>query len=89
MIDPQLLFLVISIGLLLVFIGIILLFIGSIKGSGEKSVSTGGVLIIGPIPIIFGSNQKIALAMLVLAVILTVLLFILYLGFLTPFKRWF
>lgn len=38
----------------------------------NSSIKTGGVVFIGPLPIIFGSNWKIALAMMVLALVLIV-----------------
>jgi uncharacterized protein (TIGR00304 family) len=37
-------------------------------GTGEKGSKYGGVILIGPIPIVFGSNAKIAYVMLAVAV---------------------
>lgn len=39
----------------------------------KKSVKGGGVVLIGPIPIVFGSNWKIAIAMMVLAIIIIII----------------
>jgi len=36
----------------------------------RKSVKSGGIVLIGPIPIIFGSNWKIAVLMIILTLIL-------------------
>lgn len=36
----------------------------------KTSVSGGGVVLIGPIPIVFGSNWRIAVVMMVLAIVL-------------------
>jgi len=71
---------VIYLGLMLIFIGFMLLMVAlllSIGKRGEGKVEGGGVVIIGPIPIVFGSNQKIATGLLVLAIVLVALLIIL------------
>lgn len=39
----------------------------------KTSVKGGGVVLIGPIPIVFGSNWKIALVMMLIAVIIIIL----------------
>jgi len=41
----------------------------------KKSVKGGGVVLIGPIPIVFGSNWKIAVIMMVIAIILIITVF--------------
>ncbi len=84
MINPSDLLLI---GLLLIFIGFILVFIGiivSAGSSGKGRVEGGGVIIIGPIPVVFGSNTRIALILLILAIILVVLIYVL---FYTPYMR--
>ena len=43
----------------------------------KKIVKGGGVILIGPIPIIFGSNRKIIIVMVVLAVLLIIFYFLL------------
>jgi uncharacterized protein (TIGR00304 family) len=69
-----------EVGLFLVFLGVIIVLIGMlyIAFSSGGRVEGGGVVIIGPIPIVFGSNKKIAWGMLIVALILTFLLYILY-----------
>jgi uncharacterized protein (TIGR00304 family) len=50
-----------------------------IKNSNNKSKPTmkeGGVILIGPIPIVFGSSWKIAILLLVIAMILFFILFL-------------
>jgi len=73
-----------ELGLLLIFAGIILVIIGSIVSIFEsqprrkreeynevkEETKVGGVIFIGPIPIIFGSDKKMALWALVLGVII-------------------
>jgi len=50
------------------------------EGGTKKSVSTGGVLLIGPIPIVFGSDRRITILALMAAVaVLAVLLLLLLL----------
>ncbi len=57
----------------LVVIGFLLIFIGALISSlGGGEVEGGGVIMIGPIPIVFGSGRAATLAM-ILAVILMVL----------------
>jgi uncharacterized protein (TIGR00304 family) len=72
-----------SIGLSLVFVGIIvivavtlLIFISGSKGKGK--VRAGGAIIIGPVPIIFGTDRKSLKTILLLSITLTVLLIILF-----------
>ncbi len=61
----------IFIGFMMVFLGV---FLGALSGSQGK-VEGGGVVMIGPIPIIFGTSERVV--MLVLA--LTILALIIYL----------
>lgn len=50
---------VIAAGIALVFIGFLLLIAGSLLGSGDGEVRSGGVILIGPIPIIFGNDRRL------------------------------
>ncbi|AMQ18770.1 TIGR00304 family membrane protein [Thermococcus peptonophilus] len=61
-------------GIALIFLGFILVFIGTLLSafSGETDVEGGGVIMIGPIPIVFGTGRGVTLAM-ILAVLLMVL----------------
>lgn len=61
-------------GILVVLTAIILLFISSVKGKGK--VTGGGAIIIGPIPIIFGTDKKSIKTVLLLSITLTILLMI-------------
>jgi uncharacterized protein (TIGR00304 family) len=62
-------------GILVIFVAIILLFISSVKGKGK--VKGGGAIIIGPIPIIFGTDKKSIKTIMLLSITLTVLLIVL------------
>jgi len=59
-------------GVAMIFIGFLLVFIGTLMMSGEADVEGGGVIMIGPIPIVFGTQRGATLAM-ILAIILMLL----------------
>lgn len=46
----------------------------------DRKPSYGGVILIGPIPVVFGSNRRIALIMLMLGVVLAVVVLALLIG---------
>ncbi|WP_297536242.1 DUF131 domain-containing protein [Thermococcus sp.] len=62
-------------GIALILIGFLLVFIGTIVSafSGESEVQGGGVIMIGPIPIVFGTNRGALTLAMILAVILMAL----------------
>ena len=62
-------------GIVIIFVAIILLLISSIKGEGK--VKASGAIIIGPIPIIFGTDKQSIKTILLLSITLTILLIIL------------
>lgn len=65
-------------GVALVVFGMLLIMLATLRAGGEGRVEGGGVIIVGPVPIVVGSNQKVASVLLVLAVVLTVLVLITY-----------
>ena len=73
------------VGFVLIFIGILVIMLGSLytfyRGAkeGGASVEGGGIVFIGPIPIVWGTTKAITKLMLVLAIVLTVALALLYL----------
>jgi len=76
---PDYLFYGVVIGMVIIFIGFLILFIGMFSSSRkEGNVEAGGVIIIGPVPIVFGSSKNISTLMLILAIILTVIVLITY-----------
>ncbi|ADP77634.1 Protein of unknown function DUF131 [Methanothermus fervidus DSM 2088] len=76
--------LVVLFGIVIVFLGMLLVIVGSIlqyasvSKTGKSEVKTGGVVMIGPIPIIFGSDRQMAILGVVLAIILMILAYILF-----------
>lgn len=59
-------------GLVLIVVGFALVFIGTIAGSESGNYEAGGVIMIGPIPIVFGSNRRMAMGAMLLAFLLMV-----------------
>ena len=83
------------VGSVLLFLAVISFFIGFLRsgdvvlqdaGGADPAAKTGrkfgGVVMIGPIPIVFGSDRKIANWMLLAGVVLFILMAIIYLTFL-------
>jgi uncharacterized protein (TIGR00304 family) len=68
-----------SIGIFLIYAGIIIIFsaiiLTSLRGKhGTRETKAGGAIIIGPIPIIFGTDKQTLKTVPVLSIILTALL---------------
>jgi len=66
---------IILVGIIIVVVAFALLFISSVK-SGK--VRGGGAVIIGPFPIVFGTDKESVKAVLWLSIALTVILFALF-----------
>lgn len=67
-----------ALGITLVFVGVLIILIAvvllSISGAKKGKVRGGGAIIIGPIPIIFGTDKKSLKTVLLLSLALTVML---------------
>lgn len=63
-------------GILVTLIAVILLFVSSVRRSGKGKVKGGGAIIIGPFPIIFGTDKESIKTVLLLSLTLTILLVI-------------
>lgn len=69
----------ILLGFSCIVLGLLLILLSSLgKERGQEEVRGGGVIIIGPIPIVFGSDASTVKWLLVLAILLTVLLLVTY-----------
>lgn len=77
MIDSAVLY---ALGIALIFVGVLIIIVAvillSISGAKKGKVKGGGVIIIGPIPIIFGTDKKSLKTVLLLSLALTVMLVI-------------
>lgn len=71
-------------GMLVILVAIILLFLSSVRGEGK--VRGGGAIIIGPFPIIFGTDKESIKTVLLLSLTLTILLIIVMVVFYLLFK---
>lgn len=76
----------IIIGFFIVFISIMILVFKSIKEAGKGRVEGGGVIVIGPIPIVFGTSKRVTVFLLILAIILFLLALIFFLLPYTVFR---
>jgi uncharacterized protein (TIGR00304 family) len=67
-----------ALGIALIFVGVLIIVIAvillSISGAKKGKVKGGGAILIGPIPIIFGTDKKSLKTVLLLSLALTVLL---------------
>ncbi|WP_297418744.1 DUF131 domain-containing protein [Thermococcus sp.] len=65
----------ITAGMVLILTGFLLVFLGTVLATpGEEgSVEGGGVIMIGPIPIVFGTNKGVATLAVILAIVLMAL----------------
>ena len=65
----------ILVGVIIMVIATLLMFLSNVKG--KDKVRGGGAIIIGPVPIVFGTDKESLRTVLLLAIALTVLLIIL------------
>lgn len=67
-------------GIIVIFIGMILIFVGAALQSTSKTseVHTGGIILIGPIPIIFGNDKGLIITGVVFAIVIMVLYYFLF-----------
>lgn len=68
----------VSIGFAIILIGIVLLFVGILSSAkGKAKVESGGIIFIGPFPIIGGATSERAFYILMIASVVFFVLFIL------------
>ena len=73
----------ILIGIAALIMGMVLIFIGTAlqatsKTENEAKVSTGGLVLIGPIPIIFGNDKSMLIIAIFAAIIIIILSYLLF-----------
>lgn len=71
---------ILIVGVAAVIIGFILIFVGMALHSSFKTgdVKSGGVILIGPIPIIFGTDRGMVFTAVILAIVLMLISYILF-----------
>lgn len=74
----------ILVGFGLILLGMFLMFLSIVveasrREDGKASGEAGGVVIIGPVPIVFGTSQRVTKIVLILAIVLTALALALFL----------
>lgn len=69
-----------ALGIALIFVGVLIIIVAvvllSVSGVKKGKVKGGGAIIIGPIPIVFGSDKKSLKTVLLLSLAFTVMLVI-------------
>lgn len=78
----------VNIGFFVLVAGILLIFLGSIiqstssdnnnDNSSKTEIKTGGVILIGPIPIIFGNDRGMVITGVILGIILMLVAYFLF-----------
>jgi uncharacterized protein (TIGR00304 family) len=67
-----------ALGIALIFVGAIIIIIAvvllSVSGAGRGKVKGAGAIIVGPVPIVFGTDKKSLKTVLLLSLALTVML---------------
>jgi len=71
-------------GMLAILVAIFFLFLSNVKGEGK--VKGGGAIIIGPFPIIFGTDKESVKTVLLLSLTLTILLILVMVMFYLVFR---
>ena len=61
------------IGFIVMFIGMILIIVGGMLGASETKVESAGVVLIGPFPIVWGSDSRLLIPVLVLTIVVIVI----------------
>lgn len=64
-------FLLVLVGMLIMMLSVVLRRPGSLEGS-ERRVEGGGIIVVGPIPIVFGTSERVTKALILLAIALLV-----------------
>ena len=69
-----------ALGIALIFVGVLVIVVAvvlfSVSGTRKGKVKGGGAIIIGPVPIIFGTDKKSLKTVLLLSLALTVTLLV-------------
>lgn len=76
----------------MMLVGVLLIVLGAlreaVKTRVEGKTEAGGVVVVGPVPIVFGTSARITKVLLVLAIALTLVVLFTYLVLVGAFKWW-
>jgi uncharacterized protein (TIGR00304 family) len=63
---------IVTVGVVLAMVGTLLIFLSALKAREEVKGRTegGAVVVIGPLPLVFGTSERVAKALMVLAIAL-------------------
>ena len=80
----------ILVAFIVMVIGVLLIFLATLRESerGERRVEAGGVFIIGPVPIVIGTSERVAKTLIAMAIVLLVLALVVFLVFSGYLKGW-
>jgi len=62
----------VSIGIIVILIGFILVFAGTVLQSGKTKIEAGGIVFIGPIPVIGTTSKKMFYAVIALSLFMLI-----------------
>ncbi len=65
-------------GFALVFVGIVVSVARSLLSEGDVEAEAGGVVFVGPIPIVFGTSKGVVWMALAIAIVMLVFFFVFY-----------
>jgi uncharacterized protein (TIGR00304 family) len=79
----NLLLLLFTLAFITIFIGMILIYISAFykfrkNKTDKKDVEVGGVIVLGPIPIAFGTSQRIVKSLLIISIIFFVIVVVFF-----------
>lgn len=74
-----------EIGFIVIWLGILMIFIGFLLFA-RKGVKSGGVILIGPFPIVWGSDVGLVKWIIIITIILVVVYFLFFLTFFSGFR---
>jgi uncharacterized protein (TIGR00304 family) len=71
-------FLLILAGFVLIIVGVLVSVVRSLSGEGSFDAEAGGVVFIGPIPVVFGTSRGVVWIALAIALLMLVSFFVFY-----------
>lgn len=78
----------VAIGMILVLVGTLLIFLSALRAQekAEGKVEGGAVVVVGPLPLVFGTSERVAKVLMVLAIALFAIALAAFLVFLVGLR---